>query len=368
MHFGPVYVTPTFGLKEIGIDTNVFNATGGPERDFTWTLAPAATAGLRLGRARLTTSGSVDFVFFRTFTDQNSVNQRYTAQMDLNLDRFRPFIAGELVKTRSRPGFEIDARARRTEPLVRGGVDVQVSPRTTFGVAARRSSTDFESGQRFGGSDLQRILNRHAAAVGGSVRYALTPLTTFVMLTEYERTRFDFEPLRDANSYRVTPGLEFSPDALLRGKAFVGYRRFKALTTGVPGYAGAVASAELATVFGDTRVEFRVDRDVAYSFEPITPYYVLSGVNVTATQRVYGPFDVTGTVGWQQLAYRALEGVVRTDRVDRVASAGGGVGFRLRPGTRLGMVAEYAERRSNAPDSRPFDRVRIYGTVTYAIR
>jgi hypothetical protein len=366
---GPFYFTPTIALKEIGVDSNVLNSPEGPEDDFTWTFAPAVNGGLRIGRARLTTNATVDFVFFNEHSDQNSINQKYDVQAEGSLDRFRPYVAYEILLTRSRPGFEIDTRARRTEPLVRGGIDFRVSPRTSFGVSAQRTFSEFEEGEEFDGQELQTVLNRHEDTVGGNVRYALTPLTTLVMLVDFERTRFDFEDLRDADSYRIGPQFEFSPDALMRGRAFVGYRRFEALGSGVPDYTGVVASADLTATIRETRLEFRAERDVAYSYESVTPYYLISGFTLNAIQRLIGPLDVSGTVTYQNLSYRAVEDtIIGVDRVDRVLGAGGGIGFRLREGTRLGVVAEYAERTSNIDEALPYDRVRIYGTVTYGFR
>src|SRR5262245_621514 len=41
-HLGPFYVTPRITLKELGVDSNVFNAAGEPESDFTATVTPSA--------------------------------------------------------------------------------------------------------------------------------------------------------------------------------------------------------------------------------------------------------------------------------------------------------------------------------------
>ena len=368
-HLGPAFFTPTIALKEIGVDDNVFNASEGRERDFTWTLAPGLTGGLRMGRARLTGSANIDFVFFNKYTDQNSINGRYAARLEFALDRFRPWIGGELVDTRSRPGFEIDTRAQRTEPLGRAGVDVQLSTRTTFGVSAHRAYTDFQDGQDYLGTDLRRTLNRKSEGAGASVRYALTPLTTLVLSGQAERTRFDFENLRDANSIAFMPGFEFSPDAFLKGRASAGYRKFDAQGPGVPGYAGLVASVEVAAVLGSgTQMQVRVNRDVSYSFEAATPYYLLTGAAVAVNQHVFGPIDVMGSTSYQRLDYRAVAGSSVEERKDNVAIFGAGLGYRLGQATRIGATAEYSERTTTAVDGQPYDRLRVYASISYAFR
>ena len=85
-HLGPAVFPPPLALQEIGVAANVVNASEGRERDFTWTLAPGLTGGLRMGRARLTGSANIDFVFFNKYTDQNSINGRYTARLEFALD------------------------------------------------------------------------------------------------------------------------------------------------------------------------------------------------------------------------------------------------------------------------------------------
>jgi hypothetical protein len=200
------------------------------------------------------------------------------------------------------------------------------------------------------------------------VRFLLTPLTTFMLTSEAERTRFDFSPLRDSDGLRVTAGFEFQPDALLGGRASVGYRRFKSLAPDVPEYQGIAAAVSLAYVFGGrTRLEGRFDRDVAYSVEEITPYYLSTGGTFTATQQVVGPVDVTGTIGRNWLDYRSRSAPSRDDRRDVVNLYGGGVGVRVGDTVRIGMNVEFSERASTAGLGRTYDRRRVFASVTYGL-
>jgi hypothetical protein len=57
-----------------------------------------------------------------------------------------------------------------------------------------------------------------------------------VVLSEFERERFDFESSRDAEGVRVMPGFEFDPFALIGGKVFVGYRSFDTSDPLLPNY------------------------------------------------------------------------------------------------------------------------------------
>ena len=76
------------------------------------------------------------------------------------------------------------------------------------------------------------------------MREALTPLTTFVVKTEYQEDRFEYSPVKDANGLAILPGFELDPLALISGKVFIGYRHFDALDPLVPDYQGLVGNVE----------------------------------------------------------------------------------------------------------------------------
>ena len=50
IRFGPFFLQPTVSITNAGVDTNVFNSNGQPERDFTITIMPEVLTGFRPGR------------------------------------------------------------------------------------------------------------------------------------------------------------------------------------------------------------------------------------------------------------------------------------------------------------------------------
>ena len=66
MRLGALYLTPTVVLTNLGVDTNVFNAAGEPQQDFTFSLSPHVDVWLPFGRRTLletsvcTAPGSLD--------------------------------------------------------------------------------------------------------------------------------------------------------------------------------------------------------------------------------------------------------------------------------------------------------------------
>jgi hypothetical protein len=109
-----------------------------------------------------------------------------------------------------------------------------------------------------------------------------------------------------------------------------------------------------------------VDRDIQYSYEVDQPYYVLTGVGGSVTRVVGFGWDVVVRAANQSLAYRDTANVSESTagRVDRVVSWGGGVGYRLSQGARVGFNADYFSRRSPIYE-RDYEGLRAGLAVTY---
>jgi hypothetical protein len=365
--FGPLALNPTIGISNLGIDTNVFNEWENPKKDFTSTVAPQADFWLRLARARVVARANIGYAYFAKYKNERSVNTDSSVRLELPLLRIRPYAGVSYINTRDRPGFEIDARARHQERGLIGGVDLPVTRKATFGISARRTRTMFAGDAVFLGTYLQQVLDRDVDTLGASARYRVTPLTTLVFQADAERDRFRYSPIRNSNSLRVMPGVQFSPFALISGNAYLGYRKFDTLGPGVPSYRGLVASVGLGyTLLGMTHFSISAQRDIAYSFEILRPYYVLTGGSLTVSQHVGGSWDVQARGGAQRLEYRTFEGGETTvpGNTNHVTSYGGGVGYRVGPATRLGFNIDSYRRRS--PSSlRDYQGLHAGMSVTY---
>lgn len=384
---GPFAVTPTFGVTDVGVDSNVFNSWDDPQGDWTATFKAGADTWLRLGKARLNMKFGAGYVYFAEFDTERAWNTDDSARLDLPLTHFRPWLAASYLNVKERPGYEIDVRARRTEIGFSGGLDILFSKKTTLGLELRKKRTDFPSDETFADTYLRDVLNRDLTVGGASLRYALTPLTTIVMVGEVERERFEFSPERDSNGFRLVPGVEFDPYALINGSARVGYRRLKMLTPGMPDYTGPVAAVDLGyRLLGVTRFAVTVKRDVDYSYEMFEPYYVITGVTGSVTQSVGGPWAAVARYGSQRLSYRRVAladmvgaGLVGSSfvpgaiepgdtgaegRTDKVVYYGGGISYKLGPTTRVGFNVDYYTRRSDR-ELRQYEGLRAGTSVTY---
>ena len=364
IHAGPFGLRPSIAITNVGTDSNVFNADDDPQDDFTATIVPRIVARVRAGRLFVSYGAASDIVYFQTYKDEGSVNGTTDLRVDGNLGRLQPYASAGWTSTKDRLNAEIDARAPRTQHTVSAGARLLVASRTALVVNARRFDLQFDDGSEFRGSDLAHNLNSRTNSIEGGVQLTLTPLTTLNLTTTVQEDRFDSDPLRNADSWRVTPSLQFDPTALIRGTVAVGYRRFDASDPQVPDYSGVVVQILAGyTLLERTKFDLDLTRDVQYSYEDLEPYYLSNGGRLTVTHRLVGPFEIQGIVGRQSLGYRntAAQGTVRSDTVE---TYGAGVGYWLRPLLRAGFNWEQTRRQSEIPGRR-YDRRRLFASLTY---
>lgn len=351
MHIGPLFVNPTLALTNAGVDTNVFNEAtqDGPKEDFTMTLSPSTEAWLRLGPSWFNASAREDLVYYQRYATERSVNSYYKASWLIPFNRVAFTPMASFTNTRERPGFEVDARARRNDVGYGGTVEVRAFAKTFVALRAMRQTSDFDRYAEFLGINLSDQLNRTVTEEGLSVRYEITPLTSFTIEATREQDRFEFSNLRDSDSSRLTAGIKFDPAALIKGGLVIGFRDFKPLDGSLPGFRGTTVAADLSYVLlGMTKIGVKGTRDVQYSFDINQPYYLQTGVNLEVTQQIAGPFDAVARGGVARLDYQDRVGVIVavSNRIDHMETYGGGFGYHIGRDTRIGVNIDQYERLS----------------------
>jgi hypothetical protein len=165
------------------------------------------------------------------------------------------------------------------------------------------------------------------------------------------------------------PGFELKPFALIAGSAFFGVRHFNALNASIPDYDGFAASVDVKYVVRATQVTARIVRDVAFSVDTASPYYVMMDGAIEVTQR-FGQWDATGRVGWQSLGYRGVlsspsgPAAGQLDQDERGRLYGFGVGYRLGETLLMGLNINYLARRSQVK-TREYDGLRVGASISY---
>ena len=367
-HVGPLRFTPGIAITNIGVDNNVFNDPNNPQRDTTAAIGPLAKLWLNVGRSRVTSNVSVQYLYFSEFDTQRAFNTADDARWEVPLARLTPFVTGSYSSTKDRPGFEIDARSRLVSSSVGLGASLRLSGKTSLDFSATQSRLVFDPDQTFDGSDLGNALNRTSQAEQLGLRYAVTPLTTFVMGAEARQDRFTEDQLRNANSIMVLPGFEMKPSALISGTVFVGYRRFEPINAALPSYQGLVATVNAKYINGATLVETRIGRDLAYSYEPTQPYYALTDLNLAVTERLFRSWDVVGRAALETLDYQQLSTIASSsNRTDTIHQAGVGIGYWIGRTLRIGFDANYYRRQSSDLAQFGYDGLRVGASVKYGL-
>jgi hypothetical protein len=369
LRVGPLWLDPTFAVTNAGVDTNVFNeaAALAPKSDFTITVVPRTDMALRMGRTWLTGNVSEEIVWFNRYESERSANTSYALNWLVPLTRLSFVVGGSHLRTRERPGFEIDVRTERQELGANGAFEIRALSRTLVGARGEVRKVKFDENAVFLDTSLYTQLTRVVTSGALTLRHELTPLTSFVLEAGRQQERFDLTPLRDADSSQVTVGLRFDTFALISGQAQVGFRDYNPLSLETPGYTGSVAAVNLSYVaLGATRVGFAFNRDVQNSFDINHPYFLQTGFSTSIGQQIYGPLDVQGRVARQRLEYRdRTDGVAPiADQTDRVRSYGGGIGYRLGRDLRLGFNIDQQKRTSQAAE-RGYEGLRYGIAVSY---
>jgi hypothetical protein len=262
---GPIRLTPSLAVKDMGVDDNVFNEADNPKHDFTFTVTPRADVVFRMRRLRIVAMTSTDYVYYRTYRSERGTNVTSQARAEYDLGNLKPYATIQGANTRARLNTEVDTRARHRDLLYGAGLALKVASRTNLLADVSQLTTVFDPDSVFRGIDLDRSFDGRKRTVDGGVAFALTPLTTVSVLVARERQRFDLTPDRNSDTWRLSPTVTFSPTGLITGSASVGYRHFHTLSGDAPDYSGLVSAVTIgATIYARNQLQANFNRDVQY--------------------------------------------------------------------------------------------------------
>lgn len=238
---------------------------------------------------------------------------------------------------------------------------------TAIDLSAKHGDLDFDEHAQYGGVNLRQELNGGVTTMTVGVSQKLTPLTTLSVGFSQRQDRFTFNPLRDSDSTELAATVHFDPAALIKGSLTVGYNDFKPKSEALPSYTGTTLAADLSYApLEVTRLTFRAERAIRYSYDDAQPYYLQSGIKVEVTQQIFGPVDVMARGGTATLDYRNRAGadLPAPERSDRVTTFGGGAGYHPGKSVRIGFNVDQDHRDSPISAHR-YDRLAYGMSVTY---
>jgi len=366
---GPLALAPIISLNNIGHDSNVFNLNddNNPVGDVTATLSPAIQAWLRLAHARVTARSQYNFYYYRDLTYLRATDYSNGARLEVPLARLTPFVSGEISSTRPEvnQNLELSPVIRRNFNSWSLGTGVRLSDRTGLNIYASDATFDYESDATNileVGSQVLDYTSKSVSVVGS---YAVTPLTSVGLETSYVRDRFDSESERDSDTLLVTPFVQFSPSALISGRALFGFQQRHSKSGTTPDYQDTYLFADLTyTLLERTRFNVAAQRSLQYSFFGTLTDYVQTGLTLNVGHRLNEFWDVGGSLGRDRIHYRPRNpDDVRPDETILISSAT--AGYHLGR-TRVGFLVEYWQRDADATIAfRGYDRLRVGSSVTY---
>jgi hypothetical protein len=365
VQLGPLSVRPQVVLRDVGYDSNVFNEAHEPEGDFTATVGAKVDVGVRMPRLQATYTSLFEYVYFQSFESERGSNRGVEGRADLLLGRLQPYLATGINRAFDRPTSEIDERSERQQAHVEAGLRARLFSRTIVSGAYRRTAVEYAGDETFRGISLADAFNGTGEAVIVGTDLELTPLTTLSVHGERVQDRFDLSPERDADSYRLLVTATTNPLALVSGRASLGIRAFRPLGIHVPEFTGLTAAIAVGYSAGEsTRLNLTLDRDLRYSFDDLTPFYISTGGRLTVTQQLTGTFDAQAFGGIERIAYEARLDALAPVGSDHVRIVGGSVGYRLGDGARLALNVDRTARSSPRAD-RGYSRARAYTSLSY---
>ena len=358
---GSLKWTPAISLRDVGTDSNIFDTHVDHQPDFTATLTPQVDALLDTPHVRVHSTSVVDVVYFDHYASERSVNRQVTTRIDAPLKSLVPFVSGGYTFTRERQNAELDIRARRRDLTGSLGTTVLLGTRGTVQIGGRVQEATYSDGQTLRGYELADQLNRRVEAATVGFKFAITPLTSFIADGETSRDRYTVSTFKNQKSNRASVGFEFAPDAVLRGRATVGYHDLKVIDTASLPFGGFTADVDLSYVLlGVTRFDARYGRDTTFSVE--APYYLQNMVGLNIQQTFIGPIDLVARGSLQKLEYPGIASRNVDARTDHTEMLGGGIIVRTSRTTRLSFNYEITRRRSPL-ESVQFERQRLFTSI-----
>lgn len=338
---GPLFLRPSVTLDKFGLETNVFN-TPEERSDFVIAGTPRLETWLPIRPALLATSFGTRMEYYHKFEGERSINPSVASRIEVPFRRVTVAAGGDFLRTRQRPMYEIDLRARRVVTGLDSGIFVDVAPTLAVGLEAARERTRFDADAIFDDTLLSEVLNRDEDSARVAARWRGSALSTVVFAAEFMEASFIESPERDSANTIVTIGGEFHPRALISGSGEVGVRRFMARGADVTDITSMVARANLTyRLRSRSLVMFEAERDIMYSFRSDDPFYVLTAFAIAVRRQLTDPIDLTGR--YRRAGYDYQGG---TGRQDSLWSGEATIGYRLTPSTRIGFRFRYIERDS----------------------
>jgi hypothetical protein len=338
---GGLRLSPWFGLRDAGVQDNIFSSEGSGETDVTATVGAGLKAYLPLGRkATFAAHGLPEYVWWRDSSERSEVNGRYGVGLFAFFNRLT--VQGTATR-REEQGFFSSEVLERTEgrsDRLSAAVEIDVGAAVALFAASSRTELSFADGLDRPAAPLFSILSREEEVSRFGVAYKLPDRLRLGAGLETSRVSFD-NPLFDRSNSGTAPIVEAAFEGRdLRLSADLALRSLSADGgSGFVDYDELTGEVQLSFLPG-WRVSFTVyaNRDLVYTLSPDHSYFEDDRVGLSMAARLgrRSAWSVFGESG--DHAYTLLRAGAPT-RTDDVVSLGSTLDFRL--GGRLNWTLRY---------------------------
>jgi len=341
---GPFRINTVLLLRNAGYDSNLYRRPYDHVKDYTVTVGPGFYLYLPIKKKIIfSIYESPQYVYFKETKKERSWNNYFKGQVNFVFTRIFFSMGKGYSVARERWNTEIDIRPQRKENSYLGSFLWQVTKRTSFYLQYRRAKYEYEdlSYQKI---NIRDALNRREDRFSLTGYYKLSYRTNFVIDVRYGY--FDFENpsnFRDARSYGIYGGFEFSPFGTVRGKINIGYKYFNSMKPEEKDYRGIVGDSSISIrLLKPFRVRGLYKRDIEFSVWYGHPYYIENrlggGVSVYLFKNTRLDYDYN--LGRNEYPEReSLGQMIGEKRGDDYSIHSVGIYFRLKRNIGIGVVA-----------------------------
>ena len=354
---GPFWISPSIGVRDIGLDSNVYyeREDQGPVSDYTFTIFSAAKISYLFRRSIIVSlRENPEYVYYFEEKKERGWNNLFSPELRVFLlNRF--VLNGSYLnsKTRYRATSEFNARVNEYRKGLKGSLFLETPRGTSLGISG--SSLEITYGD-IPDLSISRSLNRKEQETNLELYYRIMPECFLFLRGGYKEYSF-VDPLyrwRDAYSYQAYSGIQFPILGRIRGALSLGYKKLKPRDVDKQTFSGLI---------GDTSLDFRVsrfgfrlgfNRDCYFSFYSDNVFFVENrwgaGASFYLTRFLRLDYDFNyGKDSYPEEAFVISpsgqpEQIKRSD-LFRVHMAG--VVVRIIKNTGIGLAMNFWQRESN---------------------
>lgn len=275
--FGPFWIYPSIGFKDIGRDSNVYyeSEAQGPVSDYTFTIFATVKVSYLFRRSViLSLREDPDYVYYFEEAKERGWNNLFAPELRmLFLSRFALKGAYLNSKTRYRATSEFNARVNVYREGYNGSVFFETPRGTSLGISGSSQEIRYGDIPEF---SLSRSLNRKEQEANLEFYYRFFRESYFFIRGGYKEYSF-IEPLyrwRDAYSYQAYSGIQFPILGRIRGALSLGYKELMPKYVNKQAFSGLVGDTSLSLRVSRFGFRFGFIRDCYFSYYSDNVYFI----------------------------------------------------------------------------------------------